>query len=88
MTDVTKAVDTHLINSDIPKKIVGVQCLFNGTLFDQIPYEDSVLPGRKEFYRIHPFYMRQQPRIHVQVLVPSINEIAKKRIYELSQPVF
>ncbi|CAH2050321.1 unnamed protein product, partial [Iphiclides podalirius] len=64
--DVTTAIDNFLIKNEIPKKIVGAQCPFNGTLYDQIPYEDAVLPGRLQNYRVHPFYMRQQPRIHVQ----------------------
>ncbi|CAK1601953.1 unnamed protein product [Parnassius mnemosyne] len=64
--DVTNAIDTYLIKSDIPKKIVGAQCPINGTWYDQVPYEDAILPGRKQYYRIHPFYLRQQARIHVQ----------------------
>ncbi|CAG4979028.1 unnamed protein product [Parnassius apollo] len=64
--DVTNAIDTYLIKSDIPKKVVGAQCPFNGTWYDQVPYEDAILPGRKQYYRIHPFYLLHQARIHVQ----------------------
>ncbi|KAJ0182570.1 hypothetical protein K1T71_001939 [Dendrolimus kikuchii] len=64
--DVIEAVDTHLIKSNIPMTIFGVQCPVNGTVYNQTEYEDFVLPGRQTYYRIHPFYLRQQPMIQIQ----------------------
>lgn len=67
MHDVIEAVDTHLIKSNIPMRIFGVQCPVNGTIYNQTEYEDFVLPGRQTYYRIHPFYLRQQSIIQIQV---------------------
>ncbi|KAJ8735515.1 hypothetical protein PYW07_007135 [Mythimna separata] len=64
--DVIAAVDTHLVKSNIPQRLVGAQCAFNGTRFSQVEYEDFALPGRPVFYRMHPFYLRQQALIRVQ----------------------
>ncbi|CAG4965035.1 unnamed protein product [Colias eurytheme] len=66
ITDVTTSVATHLVKNIIPSRISGPQCSFNGTNYVQMPYEDYVLPGREQAYRIHPFYLRQQPIINVQ----------------------
>ncbi|XP_050347754.1 uncharacterized protein LOC126771736 [Nymphalis io] len=64
--DVIRKVDSDLVKGNIPSKIVGAQCQVNGTEFYQIPYEDFVLPGREQSYRIHPFYLQQQSVVHVQ----------------------
>ncbi|CAH2102607.1 unnamed protein product [Euphydryas editha] len=64
--DIMNKVDTDLIKLNIPSRIIGPQCRVNDTVFYQIPYEDYVLPGRVQRYRIHPFYMQQQPIIYVQ----------------------
>ncbi|XP_047534598.1 uncharacterized protein LOC125069199 isoform X1 [Vanessa atalanta] len=64
--DVISKVDSDLVKSNIPSKIVGAQCQVNGTEFYQIAYEDYVLPGREQSYRIHPFYLQRQSDIHVQ----------------------
>ncbi|XP_068626464.1 uncharacterized protein [Battus philenor] len=66
--DVILSMDKFLRKFDIEKKIIGAQCSFNGTVFEQILYEDAVLPGRRQRYRIHPFYLRQRTRIQVQFL--------------------
>ncbi|KAG6457705.1 hypothetical protein O3G_MSEX010456 [Manduca sexta] len=66
VSDVIDSVDTYLVKSNIPIRIMGAQCPFNGSVFDQIEYEDFVLPGRQTFYRIHPFYLRQQALTQVQ----------------------
>ncbi|XP_013135275.1 PREDICTED: uncharacterized protein LOC106100794 [Papilio polytes] len=65
--EIATAIDTFMIKNDIPKRIVGPACPSNGTTFDQIEYEDSVLLKMKRGYRIHPFYLRQQPLIRIQV---------------------
>ncbi|XP_045445370.1 uncharacterized protein LOC123653417 [Melitaea cinxia] len=64
--DVMNKVDTNLIKSNIPSRIIGPQCRVNDTEFYQVPYEDFVLPGREQTYRIHPFYLQQQPILYVQ----------------------
>ncbi|XP_050666240.1 uncharacterized protein LOC126966310 [Leptidea sinapis] len=66
IADVIAAVDNHLVNNVIPSRIMGAQCSFNDTDFPQIPYEDYVLPGREQAYRIHPFYMKQQALVSLQ----------------------
>ncbi|CAH2238202.1 uncharacterized protein LOC120630414 [Pararge aegeria] len=66
LADVIDAIYTNLVKTDIPSRIFGSQCEVNGTEFMQVQYEDHVLPGRKQTYRIHPFYLKQQPIIHVQ----------------------
>ncbi|XP_023945724.2 uncharacterized protein LOC112051350 [Bicyclus anynana] len=66
MTDVIEAIYTNLVKTEIPSRIFGSQCEVNSTEFFQVQYEDHVLPGRKQTYRIHPFYLKQQPIIHVQ----------------------
>lgn len=67
VADIIETVDTYLIKSIIPKRMIGVQCSFNGTDFNQVEYEDLVLPNRQTSYRIHPFYLRDQSMIEVQV---------------------
>ncbi|XP_013175932.1 PREDICTED: uncharacterized protein LOC106124033 [Papilio xuthus] len=64
--DVASAINTFMIKNDIPKRIFGAACPSNGTTFYQIEYEDSVMAKTKRGYRIHPFYLRQQPLIRVQ----------------------
>ncbi|XP_034837872.2 uncharacterized protein [Maniola hyperantus] len=66
MADVTDAIYTNLVKTEIPSRIFGSQCEVNSTEFLQAQYEDFVLPGRKQTYRIHPFYLKQQPIIKVQ----------------------
>lgn len=67
--DVISTVDTLLVKSEIPSRIFGAHCPFNGTVFNQTEYEDFVLPSRTRTYRIHPFYLMQQPLVNVQVLI-------------------
>ncbi|KAL0851229.1 hypothetical protein ABMA28_007073 [Loxostege sticticalis] len=67
VTSVIEAVDTLVVKSEIPTRIFGPHCPFNGSSFDQVEYEDFVLPNRKVTYRIHPFYLRQQPLINIHV---------------------
>ncbi|XP_075971881.1 uncharacterized protein LOC142973766 [Anticarsia gemmatalis] len=64
--DVIDSVDLYLVKSNIPMRLIGAQCPFNGTEFPQIEFEDFVLPDRPTYYRIHPFYLRQQPLVQVQ----------------------
>ncbi|XP_059061798.1 uncharacterized protein LOC131854650 [Achroia grisella] len=64
--DVIKSVEINMVKSEIPTSIMGVHCPFNGTVFEQLEYEDFVLPNQIMAYRIHPFYLRQQPIIAVQ----------------------
>ncbi|KAM3967569.1 uncharacterized protein ACR2FA_010888 [Aphomia sociella] len=64
--DVINSVNADVVKADIPTSIMGVHCPFNGTVYEQLEYEDSVLPNHVMSYRIHPFYMRQQPLIAVQ----------------------
>ncbi|XP_026319841.1 uncharacterized protein LOC113230229 isoform X1 [Hyposmocoma kahamanoa] len=64
--DVISTVDTLLVKSEIPSRIFGAHCPFNGTVFNQTEYEDFVLPSRTRTYRIHPFYLMQQPLVNVQ----------------------
>ncbi|CAH0724810.1 unnamed protein product, partial [Brenthis ino] len=64
--DVISAIEENLVKSIIPSRIFGGQCPVNGTEFYQVPYEDYVLPGREQQYRIHPFYLKQQPIVHLQ----------------------
>lgn len=65
--DIINAVDVYLIKSTIPQRLIGAQCPVNGTVFNQVEFEDFVLPNRPTYYRIHPFYLRMQPVIRVQV---------------------
>ncbi|XP_052757792.1 uncharacterized protein LOC113518327 isoform X2 [Galleria mellonella] len=65
--DVIKSVDTNLVKSEIPTSVIGVHCPFNGTVFEQVEYEDFVLPNRIMAYRIHPFYLREQQLISIQI---------------------
>ncbi|KAF9816162.1 hypothetical protein SFRURICE_003713, partial [Spodoptera frugiperda] len=64
--DIVAAVDTFLVKSDIPQRLMGPQCPFNNTVFNQVEFEDFVLPNRPMLYRIHPFYLRLQDLIRVQ----------------------
>ncbi|KAJ8736411.1 hypothetical protein PYW08_007067 [Mythimna loreyi] len=64
--DVIVAVDTYVVKSNIPQRLVGAQCPFNNSRFDQVEYEDFVLPGRPAYYRIHPYYLRLQSLIRIQ----------------------
>ncbi|CAH0592402.1 unnamed protein product [Chrysodeixis includens] len=64
--DVADAVDTYIVKSNIPTRLMGAQCPFNNTAFLQVEYEDYVLPNRQAFYRIHPYYLRQQNFVQVQ----------------------
>nr|XP_021187332.2 uncharacterized protein LOC110374084 [Helicoverpa armigera] len=64
--DIINAVDVYLIKSTIPQRLIGAQCPVNGTVFNQVEFEDFVLPNRPTYYRIHPFYLRMQPVIRVQ----------------------
>ncbi|XP_032529388.2 uncharacterized protein LOC116779252 [Danaus plexippus] len=64
--DVIRTVDIHLVKNIIPFRIIGPQCPVNGTNYFQTPYENYVLPYREQFYRIHPFYLRQQSLINIQ----------------------
>ncbi|RVE41787.1 hypothetical protein evm_013556 [Chilo suppressalis] len=66
VNDVVEAVDTFVVKNEIPTRIFGAHCPFNGTTFEQREYEDFVLPERKVTYRIHPFHMQQQSLIRVQ----------------------
>lgn len=67
MIDVVDAINTNLVKTEIPSRMFGAQCEVNNTEFSQVQYEDFVRPGRKQTYRIHPFYLKQQSIIHVQV---------------------
>ncbi|CAB3239919.1 unnamed protein product [Arctia plantaginis] len=64
--NVIDAVDDFLLKNHIPSRLIGPQCPFNNTVFKQVEYEDFVLPNRPMYYRIHPFYLQQQPLIQVQ----------------------
>ncbi|XP_047985605.1 uncharacterized protein LOC125225796 isoform X2 [Leguminivora glycinivorella] len=65
--DAVNAIDLYLKENDLPTRIFGAQCPFNDTVFNLVPYEDFVLaPGIKRSYRIHPFYLTEQPLINVQ----------------------
>ncbi|KAI5640520.1 hypothetical protein NE865_07065 [Phthorimaea operculella] len=64
--DVISAVDTLLVKSEVPTRIFGPHCPFNGTVYNQTEYEDFVISGRERTYRIHPFYLRQQPLVNVK----------------------
>ncbi|XP_041975439.1 uncharacterized protein LOC121730463 [Aricia agestis] len=66
IADVMNAVETHVVNTKIPSRIFSPQCPVNGSTFEQRQYEDYVLPGREQAYRIHPFYLRQTPVVNVQ----------------------
>ncbi|XP_072936696.1 uncharacterized protein [Epargyreus clarus] len=66
VSDAIHVVDTYIGNRDVPMRIFGPQCPVNGTVYEQVPYEDYILPGREQNYRIHPFYLRLQPLITVQ----------------------
>lgn len=48
---------------------MGAQCQVNDTIFEQVEYEDFVLPNRQTHYRIHPFYLKQQALVQVQVQI-------------------
>lgn len=73
-------VDTNLIKSNIPSRIIGPQCRVNDTEFYQVPYEDFVLPGREQMYRIHPFYLQQQPILYVQVCVCDLKRYDRTKV--------
>ncbi|KAG7310731.1 hypothetical protein JYU34_003539 [Plutella xylostella] len=65
--DTISALGTDLINAAIPKRIIGAHCEVNETVYKQVPYEDFVLPQRENKYRIHSYYMRQQPAVAITV---------------------
>ncbi|XP_063821116.1 uncharacterized protein LOC135071258 [Ostrinia nubilalis] len=67
VASVIEAVDASVVRSVIPTRIFGPHCPFNGSSFDQVEYEDFVLPERKVIYRIHPFHLRLQPLINIQI---------------------
>lgn len=85
--DVIRTVDIHLVKNIIPFRIIGPQCPVNGTNYFQTPYENYVLPHREQFYRIHPFYLRQQSLINIQVkTIYIISDISLYKM-ELSKTI-
>nr|XP_037867185.1 uncharacterized protein LOC101741587 isoform X1 [Bombyx mori] len=66
VSDVINGVDTYVVQNSIPMRLMGAQCQVNDTIFEQVEYEDFVLPNRQTHYRIHPFYLRQQALVQVQ----------------------
>ncbi|XP_013191318.2 uncharacterized protein LOC106135527 [Amyelois transitella] len=64
--NIIESVDMNIVQNEIPTALMGMHCPFNGTTFEQIEYEDFVIPSRTKGYRIHPFYLRQQQLVSVQ----------------------
>ncbi|KAL4702962.1 hypothetical protein ACJJTC_008740 [Scirpophaga incertulas] len=67
VSDIIHEVDTYVVNNEIPTTLFGNLCPSNGSNFEQIEYEDNVLPNRKVNYRIHPFYLLEQDLVSVRI---------------------